>query len=61
MTELLQSRILEELSYTDLDTTGLVRRVRVGVSKVKPELKRMEKAGLIKRVVRGDEEVWEAT
>lgn len=56
-TSSLQSRILEELSYTDLTEVALGKLLK---SPVHQELRRLEKECKIKRVTRRDEEVWEA-
>ncbi len=53
-----QKQILEELGYTDLDTAHLARRLNLGVNKLKPELKEMEKAGKIRSEERGGETRW---
>lgn len=54
----LREAIITELGYSDLTALRLVRTLCVGISQLKPELKRMEKEGLIKKVERDDEEVW---
>jgi len=51
----LQSRILEELEYTDLTEERLSKILKTPVHR---ELARMEKEGLVKRVVKDEEERW---
>ena len=55
-TKSLQSQILIELEYTDLTE---VRLSKILKSPVHRELARMEKEKLVKKVVRGGEEMWE--
>lgn len=57
---LLQSRILKELEYSDLTTLRLVRRLNIGVTKLRPLLKRMQEAKLIKLTTGREEDVWRA-
>jgi DNA-binding MarR family transcriptional regulator len=53
-----KSTILEELGYTDLNTTDLVARVGVGISKLKPMLRSLEEAHQIKQIERDGDKVW---
>lgn len=53
-----EEAILEELSFTDLDNLHLVRQLGIGISKLKPILREMEKDGKIKKVETGGEEKW---
>lgn len=51
----LQSRILQELEYTDLTEERLSKILKAPVHR---ELARMEKEGLVKKVVKNEEERW---
>ena len=55
----LSSQILTELSYTDLTTAQLARRLGEGARKLMVILKELEKEGKIKRGKREEEDVWE--
>jgi len=52
----LQSRILEELSYTDLTERDIAKMLK---SPVHRELARMEREGLVRKVTKNEEEKWE--
>ena len=51
----LQSRILQELEYTDLTEERLSKILKTPVHW---ELARMEKEGLVKKVAKDEEERW---
>lgn len=50
--------VLKELEFSDMTTLQLVRRLSIGVSRLKPELKRMEKAHQIRVIQQGEDDVW---
>lgn len=54
----IKSAILEELSFSDLDSHQLAARLKVGVSVVKPLLRDLEEEGSIKQVEREESKVW---
>ena len=51
----IQSKILEELEYTDLTEERLSKILKTPVHR---ELVRMEKEGLVKRAIKDEEERW---
>ncbi len=54
----LQSRILEELDYSNLTTARLSAILDVKVSDLKVTLTEMTETGLVAQIERGDEKVW---
>lgn len=56
-----KDKILEELSYTNLTTAALAARLKMTQAQIRPFLKSLEEAKVLRQIEWDGDKVWELT